>query len=60
MDVNEYRRRNPRCRTCQHAKEGCYEWWCAAKRIYHRGQWLQRTKLKGILCGMYIPKEEKE
>ena len=58
MDVNEYRRRNPRCRTCKHTAEAYYEWQCTAKNTRHRGH-LGDTNLKGILCALYQPKEDK-
>lgn len=63
MDVNEYRRRTPRCRTCQHAKEewlngyGDLAWRCEAKNVRHRGN-LASTKLYGCLCGLYKAKED--
>lgn len=64
MDVNEYRRRNPRCRTCQHARVvkgslSYYDGWtCDVKNTFHHGR-LEETKWDGILCGMYLPKEER-
>jgi SH3-like domain-containing protein len=59
MTPNDYRKRNPRCRTCQHAKAGCYEWFCKAKAQRHEG-WLNKTRLRGMLCPLYIPKEYEE
>ena len=63
MDVNEYRRRNPRCRTCQHARDVsgmyCYNHFlCVAKNRLFNGK-LAEAKLRGIFCGLYTPKEEK-
>lgn len=59
MNVNEYRKRHPRCRTCEHALTGSYCWYCRAKNTRHRGE-LGNTTFKGILCPLYAPKEEKE
>ena len=59
MNVNDYRKRHPRCRTCEHAQLGSYRWYCRAKNTQHRGD-LGTTTFKGILCPLYAPKEEKE
>lgn len=62
MDVNEYRRRTPRCRTCQHARDVsgmyCYDHFlCTAKNQLFNGK-LAKAGVRGILCGLYKAKED--
>lgn len=61
MDVNEYRRRTPRCRTCQHVKPDISHyargWVCTAKNKFHPGA-VDCENLRGILCGLYKAKED--
>lgn len=59
LDAIEYRKRHPRCRTCQHTKDCGLMWdfWvCLAKNQKHKGK-LNETKFKGMFCSAYLAKE---
>jgi hypothetical protein len=53
--VNTYREKHSRCKTCIHASTGSYLWFCKAKNTLHKGD-LRKTKIKGVLCEIYLPK----
>ena len=55
-DVNKYRKKYHRCKTCIHASNspGRYRWYCKAKQSQHTGD-LYDTKIAGALCKIYAP-----
>ena len=56
--VNQYRKNNPRCRTCEFARDKLdYEHWlCIAKNQLYYGS-VDKTFIKGIFCPLYRPKK---
>lgn len=59
MTPKEYRAKSRRCRNCAYAMSFLRFWYCVAKRKAHDGT-LSRTRLKGMLCRCYKPREVDE
>ena len=59
MTVNEYRAKKRRCRTCEYAYGDWSGWTCRAKNEWHSGG-RSRTRLRGMFCRLYKPKQMKE
>lgn len=56
-NVNKFRKKHRRCRTCSFAKDTMSGFYCIAKEKRRYGKRLDRTRVAGIFCSLYRRKD---
>lgn len=60
MTVTEYRKKYKRCRFCKYTRNNVISWTCMAQNKTYSDVNVSYTRLKGMFCPLYQPKELKE
>ncbi len=56
QQINEYRKKHKRCKTCVFASQSHWGWYCLAKGTRYDGN-VDNTRLSGCFCRLYKAKE---